>query len=211
MIQRVWRACAEEMPMPLWNRDRLPARFARPADETLREDAGDRRGQQVRLDAHLEQAGQRRDGIRWCGASRARGGRSATLRSPSPASRGSRISPTMMTSGSWRRMARSPCAKVKPALTLVWPWLMPASQYSTGSSIVVTFLPELGELAERRVERRRLAAARRAGDEDDPFGSPDQIAERRRAVLPVITPDSDRWRPLRSSRRSTAFSPQIVG
>ena len=32
----------------------------------------------------------------------------------------SRISPTRITSGSWRRMARRPSAKVIPACSLVW-------------------------------------------------------------------------------------------
>ena len=71
-----------------------------------------------------------------------------------------------------------PLANVNPALTLVCPWLMPGSQYSTGSSIVVTFLPDLGQLAERGVERRRLSAAGRAGHEDDALGLSDLIAER---------------------------------
>ena len=46
----------------------------------------------------------------------------------------------MITSGSWRRMARSALAKVKSifALTCVWP--MPASSYSTGSSTVSTLV-----------------------------------------------------------------------
>ena len=47
----------------------------------------------------------------------------------------------MITSGSWRSTARSPLANVKPALSLVWPWLTPGRAYSTGSSIVTMFLP----------------------------------------------------------------------
>src|SRR5262249_55921171 len=52
---------------------------------------------------------------------------------------GSRISPIMMTSGSWRNMLRSSEAKVLPALRLtsicvtLWTW------HSTGFSIVITF------------------------------------------------------------------------
>ena len=53
----------------------------------------------------------------------------------------SRISPTRIMSGSWRRMALRPVAKVRPAWSLVWIWLMPGNTYSTGSSTVVTFLP----------------------------------------------------------------------
>ena len=52
----------------------------------------------------------------------------------------SRISPTMMTSGSWRRMWRSPAAKVSPICGLTWIWLMPSIWYSTGSSMVMIFL-----------------------------------------------------------------------
>ena len=49
----------------------------------------------------------------------------------------SRISPTRMTSGSWRRMPRSPSAKVMP-VSLTGIWLMPSNWYSTGSSMVTT-------------------------------------------------------------------------
>ena len=49
----------------------------------------------------------------------------------------SRISPTRMTSGSWRRIDCSPPAKVMPACSLIWIWLIEAKVYSTGSSIVM--------------------------------------------------------------------------
>ena len=49
----------------------------------------------------------------------------------------SRISPTMMMSGSARIIERRPEANVRPALLLTWTWVMPASWYSTGSSIVM--------------------------------------------------------------------------
>jgi hypothetical protein len=51
----------------------------------------------------------------------------------------SRISPTMITSGSWRRKERSPCAKVSPIFGLMAIWPMPLSWYSTGSSTVRMF------------------------------------------------------------------------
>ncbi len=51
----------------------------------------------------------------------------------------SRISPTMMMSGSARRIERSPAAKVSPAFRLTLIWLMPSIRYSTGSSIVMIF------------------------------------------------------------------------
>ena len=48
----------------------------------------------------------------------------------------SRISPTMMMSGSWRSMERRPCAKVRPIFGCTWIWLTPTSWYSIGSSTV---------------------------------------------------------------------------
>jgi len=38
---------------------------------------------------------------------------------------GSRISPTMTMSGSWRRMVRSPLAKLRPTRSLICTWLTP--------------------------------------------------------------------------------------
>ena len=61
---------------------------------------------------------------------------STAIRAVSP----SRISPTMITSGSARSIERSPRAKVSPALRLTCSWLTPGSWYSTGSSIVMMFL-----------------------------------------------------------------------
>ncbi|KAG0922579.1 hypothetical protein G6F31_019866 [Rhizopus arrhizus] len=48
----------------------------------------------------------------------------------------SRISPIMITSGSWRRMARRASAKLMSILALTWGWLMPDRSYSIGSSTV---------------------------------------------------------------------------
>ena len=56
----------------------------------------------------------------------------------------SRISPTMMMSGSARSIDRRPWAKPRPAFRLTWIWLIPSSWYSTGSSIVMMFF--CGEL-----------------------------------------------------------------
>ena len=49
----------------------------------------------------------------------------------------SRISPTRMTSGSCRRIDLRPVAKVRPAWSFVWIWLIDGNTYSTGSSMVV--------------------------------------------------------------------------
>jgi len=48
----------------------------------------------------------------------------------------SRISPTMTTSGSWRRIARRPRAKVMSTFGLTCVWPTPGSMYSIGSSMV---------------------------------------------------------------------------
>jgi hypothetical protein len=50
----------------------------------------------------------------------------------------SRISPTMMMSGSARTIARSPVAKVTPARSKTCICLTRGSRYSTGSSIVMS-------------------------------------------------------------------------
>ena len=48
----------------------------------------------------------------------------------------SRISPTMITSGSWRSVLRRAPAKVRPISARVCTWLAPGTSYSIGSSIV---------------------------------------------------------------------------
>ena len=53
---------------------------------------------------------------------------------------GSRISPTMTMSGSWRRIVRSPLAKLSPTRSLICTWLTPPIWYSTGSSRVTMLL-----------------------------------------------------------------------
>ena len=64
----------------------------------------------------------------------------AALIAISPVSR-SRISPTMMMSGSWRRKALSATAKVRPAFSLTLTWLMPGRLISAGSSAVEMLMP----------------------------------------------------------------------
>ena len=53
----------------------------------------------------------------------------------------SRISPTMITSGSWRKKAFKAEAKVSPALSLTFTWLIPCSWISAGSSAVEILIP----------------------------------------------------------------------
>ena len=52
----------------------------------------------------------------------------------------SRISPTRMTSGSWRGKARSAIWKVIPMSSRTWTWLTPGRLYSTGSSAVMMLI-----------------------------------------------------------------------
>lgn len=52
---------------------------------------------------------------------------------------GSRISPTIRMSGSWRRTLRIAAAKVKSIRGWTWTWLSPGCTNSTGSSMVITF------------------------------------------------------------------------
>ena len=52
----------------------------------------------------------------------------------------SRISPIMMTSGSWRRMARRALAKSRSIFSLTWVCPMPCSSYSIGFSTVMMLL-----------------------------------------------------------------------
>ena len=63
----------------------------------------------------------------------------SAARRPICAVSSSRISPTRMMSGSWRRAARSTRAKVSSIFSLIWTWLMPGRRYSTGSSTVMIF------------------------------------------------------------------------
>ena len=55
----------------------------------------------------------------------------------------SRISPTITTSGSERRIERSAAANVMPARALICTWLIPFSRYSTGSSTVMMLISGL--------------------------------------------------------------------
>ena len=56
----------------------------------------------------------------------------------------SRISPIMITSGSWRSIALSPSLKLMSPRMSTWVWLTPGIRCSIGSSIVMTL--RVGEL-----------------------------------------------------------------
>ena len=75
---------------------------------------------------------------RWRAATTSRRGRSSADCTAIRAVSSSRISPTRMTSGSWRRIDFSPLANVTSARRLICIWLTAGNTYSTGSSIVIT-------------------------------------------------------------------------
>ena len=89
----------------------------------------------------------------------------------------SRISPTMMTSGSWRRIERRTRAKSSSISGLTWIWVMPSIWYSIGSSMVMILSLAVVEVAQGGVERRGLAAAGGAGDQDHAVRRGQRVAQ----------------------------------
>ena len=82
-----------------------------------------------------------------------------------------------MMSGSWRSTLLRPLAKVIPFFSLTCVWLIPGNWYSMGSSSVNTLLSLVLICCTRGVKRCALAAARRAGDQDQPVLQFDQAPE----------------------------------
>lgn len=106
------------------------------ANESLRDHGAHRRGDQERLDPHVHQPVQPRD--RFGGVQRGEhhvAGQGGLDRDPG----GVDVTdlPDQDHVGSCRRMERRPPAKVIPACSLIWIWLIESSRYSTGSSIVM--------------------------------------------------------------------------
>ena len=91
----------------------------------------------------------------------------------------SRISPTRMTSGSWRMIERSAAPKVRPAL------LVHLDLHDAGQPVLDGILDRDDvdaarlHLAQRGVERRRLAGAGGTGDEHEPLALLEQRADAR--------------------------------
>ena len=82
-----------------------------------------------------------------------------------------------MMSGSCRNTLRSPAANVRPFLVLICVWLMPSIWYSIGSSSVTTFRVAGVDFLKGGVERRALAAAGRAGDQNEAVLQANHVAE----------------------------------
>ena len=117
----------------------------------------------------------------------------------------------MITSGSWRRMARSALAKVSSMRALTWVWPTPGSSYSTGSSTVMMLL---------WAESSRPRAAYSVVVLPEPVGPVTKMmpcgcatSRSKRANTSPCMPSASRLRRPSdlSSRRSTARSPWALG
>ena len=123
----------------------------------------------------------------------------------------SRISPTITTSGSWRKIDRSPDANVKPASVFTWIWLTPSILYSTGSSSVTILIDSF---------LIRLIKAYKVVDLPEPVGPevriipfgreiPSVTSRNARPVIPIFSISIDV--PLLSNKRITTCSPKTTG
>ena len=123
----------------------------------------------------------------------------------------SRISPTMMMSGSWRRKARSIFANVSPIPSLIGTWMMPSMSYSTGSSAVSSL--DSIVLIRRRAEYSVVVLPEPVGPVTMtmPFGLSMSSLKywNTSSGRPMFS--SSRETMLRSSTRSTTLSPNWVG
>ena len=95
----------------------------------------------------------------------------------------SRISPTMMTSGSWRRKLRSTDAKVRSILELTWDLRdaleLILDRILDGEDVEVGRV----DLGQAGVQRRRLAGAGRAGDEHDAVRALDELVDDHEVIV----------------------------
>jgi len=123
----------------------------------------------------------------------------------------SRISPTMMMFGSWRRNAFSAAANDRPTPSFTSTWLIPSRLYSTGSSAVMTFT--FGVFTRDSAEYRVVVFPEPVGPVTStmPYGF--RIADRKSFMLAGSKPSFSRsmLRFVLSRMRMTIFSPKIVG
>ena len=87
--------------------------WAESADKTLREHADDRRREEIGFDPHIDKARNRGGSVVRVQMCSKQGGRSSEAWMAISAVSRSRISPIMMTSGSWRRRWRQACRKIE--------------------------------------------------------------------------------------------------
>ena len=123
----------------------------------------------------------------------------------------SRISPTRMTSGSWRRIDFSPVAKVSPACSLVWIWLMEGKDVLDRVLDRHDVAGRVAHLGQGGIERGGLSAAGRAGAQHHAEGGPDDLGVTWRGCRSGMPRSSSRKTDRVLSRiRMTHFSPQMV-
>ena len=122
----------------------------------------------------------------------------------------SRISPTRMMSGSWRRIALSPPANVMSACSLIWIWLIDGNTYSTGSSMVMMLRSEL--LISLSAAYSVVVLPLPVGPAQMTMPNGERISCENRARVSAGMPSRGSWSSERllSRSRSTAFSPQMV-
>jgi hypothetical protein len=118
-------------PVPPARLDAAASIRANPPHQPLRQHADQDCWRRVRLDAQVEQSRDRAGGV--VGVQRAENQVPGQRRLDRHRRRlASRISPTMMTSGSCRSTLRRPLAKVMPFLSLTCVWLMPRADTRSG-------------------------------------------------------------------------------
>ena len=123
----------------------------------------------------------------------------------------SRISPTISTSGSWRRNERNACANVSPICGFTGTWFTPGSMYSTGSSTVRILRSVM--LSSVSAAYSVVVLPLPVGPVTSTMPNGRAIASRSVAISPASKPSESKssctsWR---SRMRSTALSPCIVG
>ncbi len=124
----------------------------------------------------------------------------------------SRISPTMMMSGSCRSSVRTPVAKSTPMPGCTCIWLNERLDHLDRVLDRADVHLGRGESLQRRIERRRLAGAGRAGHQDDAVAAR-LIIFSQRARSSGVKPRSVKSRTSTSGVkiRMTIFSPKAVG
>ena len=123
----------------------------------------------------------------------------------------SRISPSRITSGSWRSTERSTRAKLSSILSFTWIWVTPASRYSIGSSTVTSLRSSLRSAVSSAYSEVVLPEPVGPVTSSMPLGRsmPRRTCASTCAGMPMRS--SDRvWSDV-SSTRSTTDSPQCEG
>ena len=117
----------------------------------------------------------------------------------------------MITSGSWRRMARKALANVRSILAFTWVWPTPASSYSIGSSTVMILLPLVSKRCRPAYSVVVLPEPVGPVTRIMPCGCTSRWAKRA-STSPCMPTDSRlSLLSLLSNRRSTARSPWALG